>query len=379
MYSNLIFENYDNYLNEHKDEMGTVEGGLEMLVSDGAFNSYISALTENLNDDQKATIMDVCQRQRQTLLEESVQLGPSSTVIAYAVSYFPILTDIYSEPVLSQATVVHPVNKGTLTVPKAEIKGTVNNSDGTTTTYFLPRNTDLTRQSVEQITTSADTAANLYTGSASTGTINATNARVNRRYLQLYTVTPADLVLDAAIGTEDDCLAQVAVTVNIRPDARGQINQTFAYNANTAVLWTGTEDTTAVALGDFIQLIDAGDVSQHGSGAIGNIVAVNALDIAGSRNLFAEDYKLTPTVVNITLTGHVDWDSGVTQVSAVFDTVLTGFTGQAIATSGLNWKVVFSPTTQDIGRVKVSLNISGWDIDIDVKDDFEINQISLCA
>lgn len=374
MFTDKIFENYESYLSEHRDDIGTVEGGLEMLTSDGQFHSYIDALTEGLTDQQKSVIHNVCQRQRETLLEESVQLGPSSTVIAYAVSYFPILTDIYSEPVLSQATVIHPINKGVLTIPKAEVKASVNNSDGTTSTWLMPRNTMQIRQTVENITTSLATAANLFSGSASTATINRTNARVNRRYLQLYSCDFADLTFDAAETDGDDCLAQVPVVINVRPDARGQINHTFTYNANTVAAYTGTPDSETVALGDFITLI-AGDVAggaPHSGDTIDQIVKVNAADIAASRKLKAADYKLTPTPSTVNLIGHVDWDTGITTVNAIFATTLTGYTGQAVPASGLVWKVVFSPTTQDIGRVKVSLNISGWDVDVDVRDDFEI-------
>ena len=312
MYSNLIFENYNGYINEHRDEIGTVEGGLEMLTSDGMFRSYISALTEGLAEDQRDVIMNVCQRQRETLLEESVMLGPSSTVIAYAVSYFPILTDIYSEPVLSQATVVHPVNKGSLTIPKAEIKGTVTNSAGTTSTFYLPRNTDLVRQAVESLTVAADLNNNLFAASASTGTISATTHRLNRRYLQLYSVTTKSVDADNGSDTQYD--TQI---LNLRPDARGQISAE----------WTFTDNDAA------------------GGAAGGNIITVS-------------------------LTGHVDWDTGKAQVSGVFtDTAGLGenmtYTIDGNGVDGLVWKAVFSPKTGDIGRVKVSLNISGWDVDID--------------
>jgi DNA-binding ferritin-like protein (Dps family) len=372
MFTDKIFENYENYLAEHKDDIGTVEGGLEMLVSDGQFQSYIAALTEGLSDEQKTVIQNVCQRQRETLLEESVQLGPSSTVIAYAVSYFPILTDIYSEPVLSQATVVHPVNKGVLTIPKAEIKGTVNNSDGTTSTWLMPRNTVQIRQSIENITTTAGSASDLYAGSTSSSSLNSSNARVNRRYLQLYSVTPQALTMDVAVDGENECLAETAEVINVRPDARGQINHTFSYTANYAVI---ADNTDTVVLGDFIELIDAADVTQHGTSAvIGEVVAVNAADIAGTRaKVVGDDYQLATTTVTGNVIGHVDWDTGITTINITMTGLPTGFSsdGTAVA-NGATWKVVFSPNTQDIGRVKVTLNISGWDVDIDVKDDFEI-------
>jgi hypothetical protein len=309
MYSDMIFENYNAFINGHEDEIGTVEGGLEMLTSDGMFRGYISSLTEGLDQSRADTIMNVCQRQREMLLEESVQLGPSSTIVAYAVSYFPILTDIYSEPVLSQASVVHPVNKGVVTLPKAEITGTVTNSAGTTSTYYLPRNTSLVRQAVESITVSADTATNLFSSSSSSATISATTHRVNRRYLLLYSVTVTDTDLDDGSATHDS-----TTVVNFRPDARGQIYGNFTFTDS---------DATAA------------------------------------------------NTVTCTIVGNVDWDTGVVRVSGTFANGGTNMT-YAIKASGLTFKTVFSPKTGDIGRVKVALKISGWDVDIDVRDDFEI-------
>lgn len=37
--SDLIFENYNSYLSEHKDDLSTPSGAIEMLSSDGAFRS----------------------------------------------------------------------------------------------------------------------------------------------------------------------------------------------------------------------------------------------------------------------------------------------------------------------------------------------------
>lgn len=84
--TDLIFENYDNYLTEHRDELNTPSGAIEMLSSDGSFRSYMTSLTEGMQPYQKAAVMAVCERQREFLLEESTQLGPSASVIGYAVN-----------------------------------------------------------------------------------------------------------------------------------------------------------------------------------------------------------------------------------------------------------------------------------------------------
>lgn len=84
--TDLIFENYDRYLVENRDELNTPTGAIEMLSSDGSFRAYMASLTEGLEPYQKAAVMAVCEREREFLLEESTQLGPSASVIGYAVN-----------------------------------------------------------------------------------------------------------------------------------------------------------------------------------------------------------------------------------------------------------------------------------------------------
>jgi hypothetical protein len=85
-YTDLIYENYDKYMVEHRSDMDTPSGAIEMLTSDGSFRSYIDSICEGLDPHQKANVMAVCERERECLLEESAQLGPSSSIIGYAVN-----------------------------------------------------------------------------------------------------------------------------------------------------------------------------------------------------------------------------------------------------------------------------------------------------
>ena len=84
--SDMIFENYEGYLKEHRDDLSTPAGAVEMLSSDGSFNAYMTSLTEGLDPHQKAAVMAVCEREREFLLQESIQLGPSTSIIGYAVN-----------------------------------------------------------------------------------------------------------------------------------------------------------------------------------------------------------------------------------------------------------------------------------------------------
>jgi hypothetical protein len=93
-YTDVIFENYENFLNEHRSDMSSPQGAMEMLSSDGSFRAYMGALTEGLDVATKNVVMAVATREREMLLEESAtNFGPSGSVVGYNVTYFPILTD----------------------------------------------------------------------------------------------------------------------------------------------------------------------------------------------------------------------------------------------------------------------------------------------
>lgn len=83
--TDMIFENYDSYLKEHRNDIVTPSDAVGMLSSDGSFNAYMGTLTEGLSPEQKASVLGVANRQREFLLEESAQLGPSASIIGYAV------------------------------------------------------------------------------------------------------------------------------------------------------------------------------------------------------------------------------------------------------------------------------------------------------
>ena len=61
--------------------------------------------------------------------------------------------------------------------------------------------------------------------------------------------------------------------------------------------------------------------------------------------------------VTATLIGHVDWDSGNVQYSVTFSPV----SGYSFTCNYVICKCVFSPKTGDVGRVKISIKVSGWD------------------
>ncbi len=299
--SDLIFENYEGFLRENKDDLATPSGAIELLSSDGSFQSYISALTEGLEPYQKHAVMAVCEREREYLLQESANIGPSASVIGYAVTYFPILTDIYADPVLSRIATTYPTNKSIISVPKVQLTASVKNTDGTISKYPMPRAQYLIRAKAEQIDLLTNTSNNLFEASAgfASGEVNADKTRINKRYFML---TEMEVFGDGTVDTT------TKVSLNIRPDARGQLHKEFQF--------TDSE-------------------GRNGSG---------------------------------TLIGHIDWDSGVIQYSVTFATTA----GVVFSANYVTCKCVYSPKTGDVGRVKVSIKITGWDVSIDTREDFEI-------
>jgi hypothetical protein len=301
-YGDQIFENYELFIKEHKSDISTPSEAIEMLSSDGAFRAYIDALTEGLTSHTKNNILAIAEREREMLLEESINLGPSASVVGYAVSYFPILTDIYSDPILSEIVTTYPTNKPILTIPKINVSSKVKNTDGSIVTHSLPSSSNLVRASAETITLTPGTANYLHSLSAG-GLVTVDNAFVNKRYF---------IVTNVQVTASDG--SNIDIPVMIRPDSRGQLN----YSAEFA------------------------DPS-------GDTLAAN-------------------------LIGNVNFDNGAVNFSATFGNVSSPTTPVpgTVAINSINSDVVFSPRTGDVGRVKVSISTSGWDISVDVKDSFEI-------
>ena len=204
---------------------------------------------------------------------------------------------------MTQVTTTYPTSKGIVTIPKIELHASVLKTDGTTSTYLMPRATELVRGAAELISLTPNVSNNLFelSDGYSTGLVSTTLTRINKRYFMV-----TDVVITGTGGATD---TTTTATINVRPDARGQLNKSF----------TATD-------------------------ANGDIAAC-------------------------TIIGHIDWDTGAVQYSITCTTTSAGVTFVADHSIG---KTVFSPRSGDVGRVKVQLKIKGWDVDVDSRDDFEI-------
>jgi hypothetical protein len=218
---------------------------------------------------------------------------------------------IYSDPIISQIATTYPVNKSLITIPKVKVRGTVQNTDGTKTSWVLPRDTYLVRGASLNLSLTPNISNNLY----ALASVDAEDANVNKRY---FIVTGVNL--HVTLGTTD---TNIVAPISVRPDARGQLATKFTFIDPNVTLTTP----------------GGGHPSIEGS-----------------------------------LIGNIDFNSGSVQYSISYTSPATGMPANfnGYTTDSISSTIVFSPRKTDIGRVKVSLDIQGWDVNIDVKDDFEV-------
>lgn len=193
---------------------------------------------------------------------------------------------VYSDPIISEVATIYPVNKSVLTIPRIKINGTVTNTDGSTTTYRMPRSHTLIRQNTEVLELLPNASNNLFTLASIE---DSTQMRVNKRYFILNSV-----------HVHDGSARGHTIALTVRPDARGQLIKDFTF-------------------------VDENDNDQ---------------------------------VVTGKLVGNIDFDRGIVQFGCTFATRNGGLTYTAISAS---CSTIFSAITSDIGRVKVKLEIDGWD------------------
>ncbi len=97
-----LFENYELFIREHADDISTPKGAARMIQDEGMFRSYMDSLTEGLDDHVRESVMGVANRNRECLLTESANVPASAFGSGWTVLSFPILVDIYAEPIIAR-------------------------------------------------------------------------------------------------------------------------------------------------------------------------------------------------------------------------------------------------------------------------------------
>jgi len=76
--SNVIFENYEHFLTENKDDLNSPQDIVKLITNDSMFRAYTEALTESLDSDTRLPVMNVLDAQRNMLLQEAANVPASS-------------------------------------------------------------------------------------------------------------------------------------------------------------------------------------------------------------------------------------------------------------------------------------------------------------
>lgn len=215
-----IFENYEHFIKENQDDMSTPQDAVRLLTDDSMFREYADSLTEGLTGTTKDNVMQVLNREREMILQESANVAASTFTSAWTVLSFPILVDIYSEPLLAEIASMYPTDKPALTIPRVRIKSTVTSYDGTTeTSAYIPTATSLIRANEVTVNVSTGSNNNIFTLAG----VSSSSFRMNRRYTLMTSLVATDASGDASNTT---------VSLNYRPDNRNQIARTASFTKN---------------------------------------------------------------------------------------------------------------------------------------------------
>ena len=96
-----LFENYEHFVKENADELQDPAGAMKLVVDEGMFRSYADSLTSGLDEGIRENVLAVLNRQREMILSESANVPASTFASGWTVLSFPILVDIYSEPIIA--------------------------------------------------------------------------------------------------------------------------------------------------------------------------------------------------------------------------------------------------------------------------------------
>jgi len=196
----------------------------------GMFRSYMDALTEGLDPRVRTSVLGVANRQREMLLTEAANVPGSTLSFGWTVLSFPILVDIYAEPIVSELCNVYPVSSPVASIPRIKIMAYIKGYSGAVTQVRIPTTTQSVRPGALLLTTTPAVANNMFTiaTAAAGATVSADLYRINRRYTIITPVNVREV-------TGGGVTINTAVGVVIKPDNRNQFVGTFTWNDNVGV------------------------------------------------------------------------------------------------------------------------------------------------
>lgn len=220
-----LFENYEYFINEHRDELATPTGALKMITDNGMFRAYMDSLTEGLDAGTRGVVMSVANRQREMILTEAANVPGSTLSFGWTVLSFPILVDIYAEPVISELCNVYPVSAPIASIPRIKIMAYIRGYNGAVTQVKIPTVSQTIRPGALALSTTPAVANNMFTiatAAVAPATVTADMYRINRRYTLITSVQIAETAPGPVVVNHD-------VAVTIKPDNRNQFVGSFQF------------------------------------------------------------------------------------------------------------------------------------------------------
>jgi len=200
---------FDTYISENTELFEDATTPLALINESATFDDFKGSQLETIEESDNITrgVLDkVLDRQRQFLLEESSTIIDSAEAVSYAVSTFPILTDLYAEPLLNKILTVYPYDKPILTIPRQKWITRVIDEKGNSEVFEFPTNQKSARPNFKTI--NVNQSDNMYTILG----INSTEFGINDRNFKVISMT---VVIDG-VDTQLDVYAA--------PDAKGRID-----------------------------------------------------------------------------------------------------------------------------------------------------------
>jgi hypothetical protein len=228
----LIFENYQSFLRDNKHDYETPNEFVQLLTENNLFDAYIETLIDRLPEDAQVSVRKVADLQRELLLTENMYMGPSANTIGYAVTYFPILTDIYADPVLSQIATTYTTTKPVISIPRMRVYSSVKQPDGSISTFIIPRVTVLARGVNVDLAIPPSDSTNLFILLNNKDVIKE-NSRINKRFIFIKQIN----ILDKTNGPTT---TPTPLSITVRPDSRGGISYSDNYTALNGSKYTYT-------------------------------------------------------------------------------------------------------------------------------------------
>jgi hypothetical protein len=223
MNPSLILENFGTYITENSVLFEDAMSSTTVITDDMYFESYIDRLLEGFEESDKGFYRELFNRQRQMIIEEGTTMLGSPEAISYAVTSFPMLLDIYAEPLLSKVVTVYPSEKPVMSIPRLKWVAKIIGLDGSEKKVYFPNATEMVRPGYVTLT-AATVVSNMF-DLASVPAATRDQFRINKRNFK---VTNVKFTVDdgSDVTAFDEDIIVVA-------DARGGIEEDIVIDAAT--------------------------------------------------------------------------------------------------------------------------------------------------